>query len=282
MSPKFSNIPLVKLIRLVRFINLLILGLIQYLVYLFLLDLPFSIYEYPLHLIVGSTLFAAASGYIVNDYYDVKIDAINRPEKVVVGRAINRRYAMLWQSLLNFVAVLAAFWVSYKMAFLVSVSIYFLWFYSNHLKRKPFIGNFVIGLLAALTILLIPFHYKIISQSVVMYAFFSFAMTIIREIIKDMEDQKGDEKFGCKTLPIVWGIQKTKTIIYSCIALIQLSIIYFSIIHATFNPLLIATGISLFWLIFKLVRADTTEQFHQLSTLCKVIMLLGVGSMVFV
>jgi len=119
---------------------------------------------------------------------------------------------------------------------------------------------------------------------VTIYSIFAFAMTLIREIVKDMEDLKGDNTFGCKTLPIVWGTRKTKFLIYFLMALLFSSVIYINQLHRQL-PLLyffVFLFVPLVFLFAGLVRADTKKDFYYLSQWCKVIMLLGIASMVFI
>jgi 4-hydroxybenzoate polyprenyltransferase len=159
-----------------------------------------------------------------------------------------------------------------------------LWLYSNNFKRLPFIGNVTVALLIGLAIELVNLLYRTDSYLVIAYAAFSFFMTLVREIVKDMEDLKGDSTYGCKTLPIIWGLRKTKTFIYlltiAFAALvfllndfyIKLPVSYFGAF--LFLPLVLLTVL--------LVKADTIKDFRRISQLCKVILLLGIISMIFV
>ena len=109
-------------------------------------------------------------------------------------------------------------------------------------------------------------------------------MTLVREIIKDMEDLKGDNTFGCKTLPIIWGIRKTKWLIYFLLALLSALVILLNTTYTQmpFYYFLFFLFVPLAFFIFWLVPADTKRDFYTLSQWCKVIMLLGVVSMAFV
>ncbi len=270
------------ILKLTRFGNLIIIGLAQYFTAAFLIDRNI-VFDVRLFLLSSSTVLIAAAGYIINDYYDVKIDFINKPERVVIGRSIARRYAILFHVILSSIGILIGAYLSLRIGALNILSVFLLWLYSNNLKRLPFIGNVTVAFLTALSIYLVAVYYRTGTSLILIYSSFAFFMTLIREIIKDMEDLKGDNTFGCKTLPIILGLRKTKMVIYGiltiffiCVLLLNhfyagLPIYYFMI--CLFIPLLI--------LLLRLIRADRMRDFAWLSTFSKVIMLLGILSMAF-
>lgn len=263
-----------------RFWNLLIIGLAQYFTVFFLIDHE-KIYDVRLLLVSVSTLLIAAGGYIINDYYDVKIDLVNKPERVVIGKGIKRRYAIFLHTLFSLTGVALGFFVSWKVGGLNFFCAFLLWLYSNALKRQPFVGNFAVALLTGLSILIVNVFYPPLSIAIIIYSLFAFFITLVREIIKDLEDLKGDDTFGCKTLPIVWGIRPTKNFIYLLLGLFSLTVIaldlYVTTLPMTFFAwtLFLPLAALLGWL----VRADTKSDFFLLSQFCKVIMLAGIISM---
>ncbi|MBS1952056.1 MAG: hypothetical protein OJF59_001001 [Cytophagales bacterium] len=271
------------LIKLTRFWNLLIIALAQYFAAVFLISFD-KIRDIHLFLFSFSTVLIAAAGYIINDYYDVKIDLINKPGRVVIGKQVARRYALLFHSVLSISGTATGFFLNWEIGVINFFSAFLLWWYSNELKRQPFIGNFVVALLTGLSVFLVMVLYKTYVATVVIYSIFAFVMTLIREIVKDMEDLKGDDTFGCKTLPIIWGIRKTKFFVYLLLAALFGSVIYINAQHQQL-PLFyffIFLFVPLLFLFAWLVRADTKKDFYNLSQWCKIILLLGVLSMVFV
>ncbi len=270
-------------LRLTRFWNLLIIGLAQYFAAGFLIAYQ-KVWDVKLLLLSLSTVIIAAAGYIINDYYDVKIDLINKPERVVIGKEVARRYALLFHSLLSMFGVAIGFLLNWKIGVINFFSAFLLWWYSNELKRQPFIGNFVVALLTGLSIFLVNILYSIHQPLVMIYSLFAFAMTFVREIVKDMEDLKGDNTFGCKTLPIIWGIRRTKFFLYFLLMIFFVSVVEINLLFSQlpmyyffaflFLPLVL--------LLIRLIRADTKKDFYNLSQWCKMIMLLGIASMVFV
>jgi 4-hydroxybenzoate polyprenyltransferase len=271
------------LLRLTRVGNLIIIAFSQYFTAGCLIGLH-TLNDLNLFLLVTSTVMIAAAGYIINDYYDVKIDYINKPERVVIGKGIPRRYAILFHVVLSSAGILLGLMASWKIGVVNVIAVFMLWLYSNSLKRIAFVGNFTVALLTGLSVLLVDFLYHAINPLIFIYATFAFFMTLIREIIKDMEDLKGDNTFGCKTLPIVLGLRKTKYVIYAILALFVIIVVVLNHFYAALPFryyvlfLFIPLGLLLFWLI----RADMKKDFSMLSSFCKAIMLLGILSMALV
>ena len=159
-----------------------------------------------------------------------------------------------------------------------------MWFYANQLKRTALVGNLLISVLTGLSVYMPVFLYGTAQETLLLYASFAFFISLVREIIKDMEDVKGDEEFGCKTLPIIWGIRKTKIVIYA-VSLLFVGIISMILIRAELHTQLyfLFFPAPLFvWLLIRLSKADTSTQFLQLSFLCKWIMVAGVISMIMI
>ncbi|NOS90371.1 MAG: geranylgeranylglycerol-phosphate geranylgeranyltransferase [Cyclobacteriaceae bacterium] len=278
-------ISIADLFRLTRFWNLVIIAVAQYLAATFLLHRYTAVFtDLSLFVLSLSTVLIAAAGYIINDYYDIKIDLINKPDRVVIGKSITRRYAIFFHTFISIIGILLGLWLSWKIAAINFVCVFLLWLYSNQLKRKPFVGNLLVAILTGLSIWLINWLYQEPNTFVIIYSLFAFFMTLIREIVKDMEDMKGDTTFGCRTLPIVWGIRKTKMLLYSILFVFSIAVTFFNFCYALV-PLIyfiVFLLVPMALLTLRLIRADTVKEYHHLSQLCKVIMLLGVISMVFV
>ena len=278
-------ISIADLFRLTRFWNLVIIAVAQYLAAAFLLHRYTAVFtDLSLFVLSLSTVLIAAAGYIINDYYDIKIDLINKPDRVVIGKSITRRYAIFFHTFISIIGILLGLWLSWKIAAINFVCVFLLWLYSNQLKRQPFIGNLMVAILTGLSIWLINWLYREPNTFVIIYSLFAFFMTLIREIVKDMEDMKGDTTFGCRTLPIVWGIRKTKMLLYGILFVFSVAVTFFNFSYALV-PLIFFIMfllVPMAWLTLRLIRADTVKEYHHLSQLCKVIMLLGVISMVFV
>ncbi len=281
------TISLSGLFRISRPINLLMVAFAQFMAAFFLVETTVRgtpvLQDYHLYLLVLATVLITAAGYMINDYYDVKIDYVNRPEEVVVGKGIKRRVVIFLHSVLNFAGIGIGYLVSPRIAVINFIAAFLLWLYSNRLKREPFIGNFTVALLTGASLFIIGFYYQKSELLILTYAIFAFFLNLIREIIKDIEDRPGDRKHGCRTLPIVIGFRKTKAVIF----LIAFCFVC-SILVVTFkinNPILFYYfgGLGVFFLLFmyRIYQADRKDHFTQLSSFAKILMLVGTLSMGF-
>jgi 4-hydroxybenzoate polyprenyltransferase len=270
------------MLKLTRFGNLVIIALSQYFTAGFLIGMD-TLNDPTLFLLSISTIAIAAGGYIINDYYDVKIDYINKPDRVVIGKNITRRYAILFHVMLSAFGIVVGAYLSWRIGAVNVVSVFLLWLYSNSLKRLPFIGNLTVAFLTGLSVYLVELFYRSGNSLVAIYALFAFFMTLIREVIKDMEDLKGDNSFGCKTLPIIWGIRKTKILLYVILIIFAGVVIMMNQLYRAlpFKYHLVFLFVPLLWLLYRLIRADMKKDFTRLSIFCKVIMMLGILSMAF-
>jgi len=236
-------------------------------------------------LLVLAALLVAAAGYIINDYYDVKIDAINRPDRLVVGPVVRRRVAMLAHLVLSGLGVLLAAWLSPLLGLVTLGAALLLWGYSARFKRVALVGNLSIATLTAALVLLPELQMHTGHAAVWPYALAAFLLTMVREIVKDVEDMRGDAQHGCRTLPLVWGVARSKWVagfFLAALALLTLT--------ATIQLLLGSHRPLGLWLLFLvllpmaqlmrlLIRADRRKHFRYLSAWCKGIMLAGVLSM---
>ncbi len=261
--------------------------------------------------LVLSTVFITAAGYVINDYFDTKTDLINRPETVVVGRTIPRRTAIILHWILNVLGVMFGVIVSFGISkpFLSLVFLFIpgmLWFYSTTYKRQFLIGNIIVSALTALVPLMVllfelPKLYEAYWQILIFtpstfnnvvywvggYAIFAFLLTLFREIVKDVEDFEGDIEFGRNTLPVVMGVKNTKMVTAGIILFTIVLLTYLFGAKLNFLPsgefdyisllyLLFALVIPMFFLLAKILLADTKKEYHTVSTLSKLVMLSGI------
>ena len=197
---------------------------------------------YMLLLIILATVLIAAGGYVINDYFDVKIDRINRPDEVIVTRSISKPAAMRLSMILSGIGIACGIAVAVVLKSL-TIGILFvlipglLWFYSSSYKRLFMIGNLIIALLAGVTpivvamtnVAVLQLRYETILPYTTLvhdiyawlggFALFAFLLTWIREIIKDMQDQMGDRELECHSMPVVWGEKWTKVFVTGLIVI---------------------------------------------------------------
>jgi len=281
---KQISLLLKSLLKLFRWKNLLIIGVTQYFAAFFLIaSMQLEPLLRDLHMLFLSlgTILIAAAGYVINDYYDVKIDYVNKPHRVVVGRFLERRSIIILHATLSSFGVLSGLMVSWQIAAINFFTVGLLWLYSNQLKRLPLLGNISIAFLTGLAVFVV-FVYQGDSMFLfATYASFAFFISLVREIIKDMEDIEGDKKFGCKTLPIAIGLRKTKLVTYFISALFLIVVAILLQREQKFWWILSGLTVMLGWLNYQLYKADKNIDFTKLSKLGKLIMILGLMSMIF-
>lgn len=292
--------------RLVRWPNLVFIVLTQGLFYLCVYVPLYEVHQVKrLVLLILSSVFIAAAGYIINDYFDLNIDQVNKPDKNVIDRVIHRRWAIIWHLFLSFAGVVLTAWaVGIRHWYLVLANlacVILLWLYSTSFKRQLLIGNLVISLLTAWTILVLFFAFSSPGDAfnannltsvkffrvAFLYAGFAFIISLIREAVKDMEDLKGDAKYGCKTLPIVAGVRTTKVYTGIWIAVLMATLVILQIYVLQFGwwPFVLYAAalviVPLYLLFQNLRRSASEKEFAALSNNCKLIMLSGILSMIF-
>ena len=293
-------------LKLVRWPNLIFIVLTQLLFY-YCIYLP--LYQDPqtrfLAWLITASVCIAAAGYIINDYFDLNIDRINKPDKNVLNTIINRRWAIVWHLMLSLFGIAAtAVAVGLSKWYLIVANVFcvaLLWLYSTSLKRRLLIGNIVISVLAAWTVLIlffaqVPFNEAFNTNNDItlkyfrlafLFGGFAFIISLVREAIKDIEDREGDAQYGCRTLPIYAGLRTTKiyitiwiVVLIAALVVLQLYILQFGWwLAVIYSTILIIAPIC--YLLLQLRKAQAVKEFSKLSTLTKIIMFTGIFSMVF-
>lgn len=301
-------------LRLVRWQNLVFIAITQLLFYYSLVQ-PFHAKGFAfnfdrLHfilLIIASVLIAAA-GYIINDYFDLNIDQVNKPARTVIDKSIKRRWAIVQHIVFSLAGIIISIYIDLTTrTFWLGISnficVMLLFGYSISLKKKLLIGNILISGLTAWVILVAFFcyyrtiycagcdiayydvHIHSFIRISVLYAGFAFIISLIREVVKDLEDMEGDARYGCKTMPIVWGIPATKLfvavlliILIGIICVVQAYVLQFGWWWSAAYSLLLII-VPLIWVIFKLKAAQSPSDYHRLSTAIKGVMFAGILSL---
>jgi 4-hydroxybenzoate polyprenyltransferase len=276
--------------------------------------LPEVYSEHYFLLLVTASVLIAAGGYIINDYFDLHIDAINKQHKVVIDKIVKRRWAIVWHLILSGLGILISVYVSYKTGNWIvaagnTLCVILLWFYSTTFKKKLLTGNIIISALTAWVILVLYFAYAFMGNHnsaflswdlesygfdirklfkyTALYAGLAFIVSLIREVVKDLEDMEGDARYMCRTMPIVWGVPATKVFagVWLVVAISSLFIIQvyawqlgnkFIVIYSFLLIIL-----PMLYIIDKLYKAVHTNDYHVLSSAIKFVMLAGILSMLF-
>ncbi len=252
--------------------------------------------------LILATLCIAAAGNIINDIYDVETDFINKPDKLIIGESVSEKTAYNLFIFLNVVGVGLGYYVSYcvdkseffTMFVVISLLLYI---YATYLKRTPIIGNIVVSVLVALSILIVGIFELLpgittynqqtqitFFKMVLDYAIFAFSINLLREIAKDLEDIDGDYKANMNTLPIVIGRERATHILF-VLSLIPLLAIAIYTINTLYKNQ-IAVGYFLIFIIgpllylsIKIFSAKTKKNYRHISNILKLIMLFGMLSL---
>lgn len=301
-------------LQLIRWPNLVFIALAQLLFHYCLLVPVFKrgktipVFDDKLILIIlTASVFIAAAGYIINDYFDINIDRINKPHRQFIPKYMTRRWAILWHSLLSFLGVVLSFYAGWRAGvwwigpanFLCA---FLLFVYSTTFKKRFLSGNIIVALLTAWTVALLGFasfyhlYFNVdsnvalkakILRFTILYAAFAFISSLIREAVKDMEDIRGDQQYGCKTLPIVAGLNAAKTYVLVWLVVLTGVIVGVQVYAAQYGWwLLVLYGLlfilmPLLYLAFKFLKVKQPQGYHQIASLAKLVMLTGILSLAF-
>jgi len=264
------------------------------------MTLQFPWYDFVI--LVAAIVFITAGGYVINDYFDIKTDLINRG-KVIVGTKIPRRKAMMWHSVLNIMGVIAGFYISWRAGYFWFGTLFLivsglLYFYSASYKRQFLIGNLIVSILTAMVPLLVVLFewsalYQYYSVNAIKvpeinflfywvggFALFAFLTTLTREIIKDIEDFEGDMTFGRNTIPVIIGIPASKIVAagISLITIVLLYLVWHLFLNDKITLIYISSAILIpfLYVLYRLTVRSNKKQMHSASNIMKIIMLAGV------
>jgi len=297
-------------LKLIRYKNLIMITLMMLLIKLCSVDPMLKIFNLQptftwldfVFLTLALTC-VAAGGYVINDYFDIKTDRINRPDSLIIGREVSSATATTYHICLSIAGCVFGFLVSVRVGFW-PLSLVFpflvglLWFYSTAYKGMFLVGNLVVALMIGIVPLLPSVYelrgliidnppivqeggldpYLILNISIG-YAVFAFVTTLIREIIKDMEDIEGDSMQGCRTMAIVLGPTPCKVILSTLIISTIAALVYAYLYHVNEPSSGIFIGVALIlpllFLLYKVIAAKGKDDYHKCSTIAKIIMVLG-------
>ncbi|MGP1992163.1 geranylgeranylglycerol-phosphate geranylgeranyltransferase [Zobellia laminariae] len=276
------------LFSVVRGYNILMIVLAQYLASIYILahQLPVRdvVLDLNLFIIVVSSALVIASGYIINNFYDAEKDLINKPRKSMIDRFVGQQFKLTTYFILNFLAVIAASYVSFKAVFFFSAYIFGIWIYSHKLKRLPFIGNFVSATLAIAPFFAVFVYYKNFENVIFVHAMFLFLLILAREMIKDLENLKGDLVQNYKTIPILYGGRVSKILISILIILTLipslLLILRFDVGYM--NYYFMACVVLLILFLVLLFKSKSKKEYVWLHNILKLIIIVGVFSILLI
>jgi 4-hydroxybenzoate polyprenyltransferase len=288
--------------RLIRWKNLLLLIYLQILLKFSL----FSTFEITTNLsvfqfvtLLFSIILITAAGYIINDIFDLKSDLINKPQKVIVTNYFSVESAQHFYLIVNTLGIVSGIGLSLSMqkptySFIFIGASLLLYFYSKKLKSKPLIGNITVSFLVALSIVILYFFdlnfaiqneaQQLVIYIILLLTSFAFFINLVREIVKDIEDINGDYSMKMNTLPILLGVSRSKKIaaflcLFLLVLLLFIVVKYASIYKFTALYLLLFTMFPILYVALKLLSAKTKKDFKTLSLILKLVMFLGINSL---
>ena len=294
-------------LKLIRYKNLLMLVFMQLIFrygFLKLQNIPLGLSNFNYCLLILSTVLIAAAGYVVNDIFDQDTDSYNKPKDLIVGRKITEATAYNIYAGLNIAGVLLGFYISYLIGHYNFSTLFvliaaLLYMYATSLKQIAVVGNLVVALLLGVSVLIIGvydlFPVMMVGNRVagslfsvlLDYAIFAFMINFIREIVKDLEDIKGDDANGIRTLAVILGVKKTNYLVAALtlipIAFLAQYIFKYLVSNNLFVSVFYALAFiiaPLFYFIVKIVTAQEQKEFGQLSLLLKLVLLAGIVSIV--
>lgn len=285
---KLLLLKVLSLFSVVRGYNLLMIVIAQYLASIYILspDLPLRqvVFDVNLFIIVIASSLVIAGGYIINNFYDAEKDLINKPRKSMLDRLVSQRFKLSAYFILNFLAVFAASYVSFKAVLFFSAYIFGIWLYSHKLKKIPFLGNFVSATLAITPFFAVFVYYKNFESVIFVHAMFLFLLILVREVIKDLENISGDVAQNYRTVPIIYGVGVSKILIVILLlfTLIPSLLLTFKFDVGYMNYYF-AGCIGLF-IVFTIIlaKSSTRKHFVWLHNILKLIIVVGVFSILLI
>ena len=276
------------LFSIVRGYNILIIVIAQYLtsVYILAPKLPIKkvLFDVNLLMLVLASSSAIAGGYIINSFYDSEKDIINRPRKTMLDRLVSQRTKLTAYFVFNFLSVIFASYVSFRAVMFFSLYIFVIWFYSHKLKKYPFVGNIVAAILAVIPFFAVFIYYKNFDLVIFVHATFLFLLISMRELVKDLENIKGDLAQNYRTIPVVYGerISKRMLTLLSVLTLIPIFLLVTRFEIGYMDLYFYASIFAL--LVFVLILWRSARKLHYiiLHNILKFVIVVGVFSIVLI
>lgn len=276
------------LLSIIRGYNIFVLVVALYLSSIFIFSetqaAKQTLLDLHLHYLVFATVCVVASGYIINDFYDKKIDQINRPIKSSLDNYVKQETKLTIYFILNFLGFCFGWLVSWRAALFFSSYIFGIWIYSHKIKKLPILGVILVTILTILPFFSVFIHYKNFSTVIFIHAFFLFFLIMARELIKDLENMKGAIANNYNTFSVAYGERKTKRFIVLLLFLTLIPVVILFKYPAFYymEYYFYITGFVLVFIGFYLRKANTTNQYRLLHNVLKILLLIGVFSLLFI
>ena len=272
----------------VRGYNILVIVIAQYLTSIYILApekaLREVVFDVNLLMLVLASAATIAGGYIINNFYDSEKDLINRPIKSTLDRLVSQNTKLSFYFVLNFLAVIMASYVSFKAVVFFSAYIFGIWLYSHKLKKLPIVGNLTSAILTITPFFAVFIYYKNFELVIFVHAMFLFLLISMRELIKDLENIKGDIALNYKTIPVVYG-EKISKVMLTLLTIFTLLPIYLLLYHYEIGYMYFY----FYWCVILLVifllllwKSNNRKHYLRLHNILKVIIVAGVFSILLI
>ena len=276
------------LFSVIRLYNILVVILAQYLTAIFILDdqkdLLVTILDPYLFVIILCSSISIASGYIINNFYDYEKDIINRPIRSNIDRSIRKRTKLNLYFSLNILCIILSLYISIRAVIFFLVYNIILWLYSHKLKKILILGNVLSSLLTITPFFAIFLYYKNFSDIILVYALFLFFIILAKDLVKDLENLKGDFTLNYKTIAVVYGEKFSKTAITSIIIInyiIVISLILYFDIGLMFYYYYLCLLVLSFVLFFTWISNDKRD-YLIIHNIMRAIIILGIFSIILI
>lgn len=279
---------ILSLFSVVRGYNIPVIALAQYLSAIFILAPEERaldvILDINLFYIVLASSLTIASGYIINNFYDAQKDLINRPKKSMLDRLVSQQTKLHVYFALNLFVTLLAFLVSWRAVLFFTGYIFLIWFYSHKLKKYPLIGNLTAALLAVLPFFGILMYFKNFYQVIFAHATFLYLLILTRELIKDLENIKGDFVADYRTIPVMFGERVSKIIIASLVFLTVIPVYLLIEVYDVgyMDTYFYAGMLVIIWFLILLTKAENQKEYLRLHNILKFLIVAGVFCIVLI
>ena len=268
-------------IKAIRIPHLFGIVVVQFLTASYLIKTPNEVLlNWEFILLTASITMLAAAGYLINDYYDQKIDLINRPDRVIVGIHLRRRRALAAHMGLSILAIMIGLWIDRWLGLFNFFASFMLWLHSNYFRRVLLLGNIMVALMHVMIILVVATYFQVYNSYLLAYSLFAFVAIFIREVVKDLRGVKGDATHGAETISVTWGIRTAKKLIYLSIFCGIIFMIYFleGALPTNSGFYFLALLPFLGWFIYRIQSADTQSHYRTLKKSIDWIILSGILS----
>lgn len=279
---------LLALFTVVRGYNIAMLALAQYMASLFIFNSGKShleiLFDKNLNFIILASLFSVAAGYIINNFYDLEKDAIQRPLRNYIERFVSQSFKLKTYLVLNAIGLMMAFLVSWRVLLFFGIYQFLVWFYSHKVNKMVFINNLYSVVLTVFPFFALFLYYENYSPIIFFHAAFLFLLLLIMDIIKDLTTSTADAIYNYRTIPVIYGEKKTKQILIPLLIATAALSLYMWNNSATgyMRYFFLLTSVTLLIIMPVVWKIKTRTAYKILYLIFKLLIGFGIFNMIFI